>query len=300
MSNKPIIVVFTATGKTGGGFIDAVLKDGSFAPWAVTRYPDSDAARALAARGVEVVKADLNDPASLLPIMNGAYGVLGVTDFWEAFHAEEKQGKDLVDAAKAAGIQHFVWSTLEHSEINVPHWETKARVDDYLKSTGLPRTSVCTSFFHENIGNRFLFPVKQNQTTDGKALIEWPIKTDGATPMIYAHDIGVACLEAFKHPDQWIGKDMWLISEWRTPREIAQIISEELDIEVVIKEVDDLQWKTNRRISDFEELWLNMELFYVTYPHGNGRDIASTTRLIPELVLFRDYVKLRGRSLLSQ
>ncbi|KAG8802008.1 NmrA-like domain-containing protein 1 [Serendipita sp. 398] len=228
--SKPIIVVFTATGKTGGGFIDAVLKDGSFTPRAVTRNPDSDAAKALAARGVEVVKADLSEPASLGPVyviqsinnnklslltdifrMKGAYGVLGVTDFWQAFFAEEQQGTDMVDAAKAAGIEHFVWTTLEHSKVEVPHWETKARVDDYLKSTGMPRTSVYTSFFHENIGNPAFSPIKVDKNT-GKALIDWPFKTDGPIGMIYANDIGVACLEAFKHPDQWIGKYLLLLS----------------------------------------------------------------------------------------
>ena len=60
---------------------------------------------------------------------------------WQAFSAEEKQGKDLVDAAKKAGIKHFVWTTLEHSDIAVPHFETKANIDDYLKESGVPRTS---------------------------------------------------------------------------------------------------------------------------------------------------------------
>jgi hypothetical protein len=55
--------------------------------------------------------------------------------------AEEKQGKDMVDAAKAAGIKHFVWNTLEHGIWEPPHFETKARVNDYLISSGLPRTS---------------------------------------------------------------------------------------------------------------------------------------------------------------
>ncbi|KAG8764859.1 hypothetical protein FRC15_007367 [Serendipita sp. 397] len=282
---------------------------------------------ALAARGVEVVKVDLSEPASLGPVMKGAYGVLGVTDFWQAFFAEEQQGTDMVDAAKAAGIEHFVWTTLEHSKIEVPHWETKARVDDYLKSTGLPRTSVYTSFFHENIGNPAFSPIKADKNT-GKALIDWPFKTDGPIGMIYASDIGVACLEAFKHPDQWIGKyllllstssfvffvffllilfllplvgkDMRILTEWKTPREICQIIGEELGIDVEIKEVDDEQWKKNKNIPHFEEIWLNMELFYVMYPDGNGRDIELTNKLVPGLLSFRDYVKMRGKSLLSQ
>ncbi|PVF90757.1 NmrA-like protein, partial [Serendipita vermifera] len=150
MSNKPIITVFLATGKTGGGMIDAILDDGTYAARAVTRNPNSDAAKALAARGVEVVQGDLNDPTSTEHAVEGAYGVLGATDFWSSFFDEEKQGKSLVDVAKTAGVKHFIWVTLDHS--GVPHFDTKARVDDYLKDSGLPRTSLYTVFFVENIG----------------------------------------------------------------------------------------------------------------------------------------------------
>lgn len=90
--------------------------------------------------------------------MKGAYGVFGVTDcafnespltiettnghtVWTAFLEEEQQGKDMIDAAKHAGVKHFVWTTLDYSEWHVPHFETKARANDYLIASGLPRTS---------------------------------------------------------------------------------------------------------------------------------------------------------------
>ncbi|KAG9020905.1 NmrA-like domain-containing protein 1, partial [Serendipita sp. 407] len=93
--SKPIIVVFAATGKSGAGMVEAILKDGTFQARAITRNPESSSAKALAAKGVEVVKADLSDPSTLAPAMEGAYGVFGVTDFWQAFMAEEQQGKDM-------------------------------------------------------------------------------------------------------------------------------------------------------------------------------------------------------------
>jgi uncharacterized protein YbjT (DUF2867 family) len=79
---------------------------------------------------VEVVKASLDDPASLTAPLQGAYGVFGVTNYWEhSGEGEMRQGKALVDAAKAAGVKHFVWSTLDKEEPQVPHWITKAAVD---------------------------------------------------------------------------------------------------------------------------------------------------------------------------
>ena len=84
-----------------------------------SKYPD-----------VEVVKASLDDPASLTAALKGAYGVFGVTNYWEyGGEAEIRQGKALVDAAKAAGVKHFVWSTLDKIDPQVPHWIMKAAVD---------------------------------------------------------------------------------------------------------------------------------------------------------------------------
>lgn len=109
-----------------------------------------------------MVKADLNDVESLKKAFEGVYGVFGLTnckDFryeneyvsdkarskvWEVMSGEIEiqHGKNLVDAAAAAGVKHFVWSTLDHtSDPEVPHWNSKAAIDDYLKEKGLPQTS---------------------------------------------------------------------------------------------------------------------------------------------------------------
>src|SRR5205085_155432 len=107
MSSKRIIAVFGATGAQGGGLVQAILDDasGSFVARAITRKPDSDKARALAAKGVEVVAADADDPASLLPALRGAYGAFCVTNFWEHLSAERegKQATAMARATKQAG-----------------------------------------------------------------------------------------------------------------------------------------------------------------------------------------------------
>ncbi|PVF95818.1 NAD(P)-binding protein [Serendipita vermifera] len=293
MSNKPSITVFLATGRTGG---EKALVEDILAARAVTRNPNSDAAKALAGRGVEVVQGDLNDKASIERAVEGAYGVLGATDFWSSFFAEEQQGKDLINAAKKFGVKHFIWVTLDHS--GVPHFDTKARVDDYLKESGIPRTSVYTTFFVENIGMPFFFALKRDKA--GNILIDIPFKTDGPIPIIAASDIGKWALVAFKNPDEWIGKDLKVIVEWKTPREIAKIVEEEYGEKVVIKEVDKAQWKANKTaIPNFEEAWLNLQFFYDFYPHGNGRDAEFSKGLISNPITVRDYVRAKGKSLIS-
>lgn len=292
--SKPVIVVFAATGKSGGGMIDAILADGSFQARAVTRNPDSESSKALAQKGVEVVKADLNQPATIEKAMEGAYGVFGVTDFWTAFMAEEQQGKDMVDAAKKKGIKHFVWCTLEHNEQwRTPHFETKARVNDYLIASGLPRTSLYTSWFAENIKSEF-FSIKRNAS--GKVVMDVAYKTDGKIPVISASDIGGWALVAFKNPTQWIGKDMKVATEWITPREIAKLVSEEIGEEVEVKEVDDAKWQ-KLRTKEYEEMWLNLQTFYTAGP--DYRDVELSRKLLPNAKTVKDVIHSWGKSVVQ-
>src|SRR6188472_2710633 len=124
MADRKLIAVFGATGAQGGGLARAILDDpdGGFAVRAITRNVDSDKARALAARGAEVVAADLDDPESLQRAFDGAYGAYCVTNFWEHFSPEKEkaQARNLAQAAKTAGLRHAIWSTLEDTRELVP------------------------------------------------------------------------------------------------------------------------------------------------------------------------------------
>jgi len=145
-----IVSVVGATGAQGGSVVDALLKDKSFTVRAITRNPDSDAARALAAKGAQVVRADSNDVASLTAAFVGSYAIYAVTDFFEPFakvgaekamDVESEQGINIAKAAQATStLQHYVWSTLPDAmkisggKYLVPHFEAKNRVDRYIKS----------------------------------------------------------------------------------------------------------------------------------------------------------------------
>ena len=152
MADKKIMAVVGSTGAQGGSLCEAILSDpnGGFACRAVTRDPEKDKAKALAAKGAEVVKADLDDVESLKKAFAGAYGVYGVTNFWEHFSGEKEkaQAKNIADAAKAAGVKHVIWSTLEDTrklmapddkrmpmlqeKYRVPHFDAKAEANAYF------------------------------------------------------------------------------------------------------------------------------------------------------------------------
>src|ERR1035441_5097578 len=110
MSDKKIIVVFGATGAQGGGLARAILNDknSEFAVRAITRDPNSDKAKALAALGAEVVAGDIDDVESLKKVLKGAYGAFFVTFFWAHFSPDKEmaEAKNMAEAAKDAGLEH--------------------------------------------------------------------------------------------------------------------------------------------------------------------------------------------------
>src|SRR5436190_13346726 len=178
MADKKIIAVLGSTGSQGGGLANAILSDpgGGFAVRAITRKTDGDKAKALAAKGAEVVKGDLDDVESLKKAFAGAHGVYAVTNFWEHFSAEKEkaQAKNVADAAKAAGVKHVIWSTLEDTrklmkaddkrmpmlqeKYRVPHFDAKAEANAYF--AGAPTTFLVTSFYWANLYMFGLAPKK--------------------------------------------------------------------------------------------------------------------------------------------
>src|SRR5580698_4011057 len=127
MSNtKRLIAVIGATGHQGGAVVRALQASGQFKVRALTRNPASHPQLA-----DEVVLADLNRPEILKSAFAGAHGIFLVTNFREPGTDERKQALAAVQAAKDAGIQHFIWSTLPNVEaisggkLNVPQFTEK-------------------------------------------------------------------------------------------------------------------------------------------------------------------------------
>src|SRR3954469_11689914 len=171
MAQKKIIAVVGATGAQGGGLVRAILADksGGFAARALTRHPDSDKAKALAQAGAEVVAADLDDEKSVERAFAGAYGAFCLTNFWEHFSVEKElaQANNMARAAKTAGVQHVIWSTLEDTrkwvplsddrmptlqgKYKVPHFDAKGEADARFRDRGVPTTFLLTSFYWDNL-----------------------------------------------------------------------------------------------------------------------------------------------------
>src|SRR5438445_4770090 len=146
-----VVLVTGATGRQGGAVIRHMLPKG----WrlrALSRNPSTYAAKELTRLGVEVVQGDLEDPASLDRASRRVYGIYSVQDFWAVGAKREvQQGKNLAEAAKKAGIQHFVYSSVGGAERNsgIPHWESKWEIEKHIRQLKLPATIFRPAAFME-------------------------------------------------------------------------------------------------------------------------------------------------------
>ena len=244
MADKKIIAVVGATGSQGGGLAHAILDDpnGGFGVRAITRDTTKDKATALAAKGAEVVKADLDDVDSLKKAFAGAHGVYCVTNFWEHFSGEKEktQAKNMADAARAAGVKHVIWSTLEDTrtlmaaddkrmpmlqeKYRVPHFDAKAEAN--ASFAGLPVTFLVTSFYWDNL---YMFGLMAKKGDDGNYSWAYPMGTSKLAG-IAAEDIGKSAYGIFKAGDQYVGKTVGIVGENLTIAEMGEKLSTGLGI----------------------------------------------------------------------
>jgi uncharacterized protein YbjT (DUF2867 family) len=240
---KKIIAVTGATGAQAGGLVQAILEDGAgeFAVRVITRKPESEKARAYQARGAQVVVADLDDLDSLTHAFEGAYGAFCVTNFWEHFSPakEQQQARNLADAAKRAGVQHVVWSTLEDTRLDVPlsddrmptlqgaykvpHFDAKGASDHWFRDLGVPTTFFRVSFYWDNLIH---FGMGPKRGEDGVLNLVLPMG-DKKLSGIAAADIGRCAYGIFQRPEL-IGQVVGVAGDENTGEEIAATLSRAL------------------------------------------------------------------------
>lgn len=213
--SKPIVVT-GATGKQGGAVARHLLKNGHSVR-AVTRSPDKPAAQALAADGAEIVKADLEDRASLDAVLQGAGGLYSVQDFLEAgVEAEERQGKNLTDAAAASEIEHIVYTGASTMDRNtgVPHLDSKWNVEMAIRNSGKPWTVFRPAAFMDNWE-------WERESIAEHGAIHYPMRPKMPYAQIACDDIGRMVALAFEQPGMWANKASPITGDVSTMAEVA-------------------------------------------------------------------------------
>jgi uncharacterized protein YbjT (DUF2867 family) len=306
MSDKKIIAIVGSTGAQGGGLARAILADsgGDFAVRALTRDPSKEAAQALQSAGAEVVQADLDDEASLERAFAGAYGAFCVTNFWEHFSGEKEieQARNQATAAKAAGIQHAIWSTLEDTRdfisldddrmptlqerFKVPHFDAKHEAHSAFEDAGVPTTFLHTAFYWENF---IYFGVGPQRGPDGILALTFPMG-NAKLPGIAAADIGKVAYAIFKAGDEYIGESLFISGENLSGAELASAFSKALGEEVAYNDVDPDAYRSFG-FAGADEMG-NMFQFKRDFEsdYAGARDTAKVRALNPELLDFEAWL----------
>jgi uncharacterized protein YbjT (DUF2867 family) len=281
------ILVIGATGQQGGAVAEA-LKRTDFAVRALVRphastNPKSEKAKRLVQQGVQIVEGDLDDFQSLVRAMEGAYGVFSVITFQDGgVQREEARGKRVADAAKEAHVQHFVYSSVGGADrkSGVPHFESKWRVEQYIRELGLPSTIVRPTTFMTNL-QEMSAPIRFLALSMSRVSI-----VDRPLQMIAVRDIGKWVAHVFSHPATYLSKAI-------------EIAGDEVTFPQMISAYQKVYGKRPR------SMWLPASLFsrgdlgkMFTWlsKYGYEADLAANRAAIPDLLTFEQFLALKKRS----
>jgi len=280
MSNSDKLILVTgATGQQGGATVRHLLTQG----WRVrglTRNVQGAAAQALAAAGAEVISGNMDDRASLDKAFAGAYGVFSVQNFWlpdVGAAGEVRQGKIVADAAKAAGVQHLVYTSVGGAErqTGLSHFDSKWQIEEYVRSLSLPATVLRPVFFMENLTSPMMGP------RDG--VLANALRPTTSLQMIAVEDIGFFAALAFARPQEFIGKAIELAGDSLTMPQVAETMTRVTGqpvqfVEVPLEQVAAFSQETADMLA-----WFN--------DHGYEADIAGLRKLHPGMLTFETLLR---------
>jgi uncharacterized protein YbjT (DUF2867 family) len=203
------------------------LLDRGFRVRALTRDPQAPKAQALADQGAEVVQGDMQDRSVMKRVLEGAYGIFSVQNFWETgYDREVQQGKTVADATKEAGVQHCVYSSVgsAHRQTGILHFDSKWEVEEQVRKLDLPYTVLHPVFFMQN------WEMMREPVLGGT--LAQPLDPDKPFQHVAVEDVGAFAAIAFEHPDEWIGREVDIAGDEHTMPEIAETFSRVMGREV--------------------------------------------------------------------
>jgi uncharacterized protein YbjT (DUF2867 family) len=276
-----LILVTGATGNQGGAVARSLL-DRGFRVRALTRDPQKPEAQALTEQGAEVVQGDMEDRSTMDRVLEGAYGVFSVQNFWETgYEREVQQGKTVADAAKTVGVEHFVYSSVgsAYRKTGIPHFDSKWEIEEHVRSIALPYTILRPVFFMQN------WEMMREQILDGT--LAQPLDPDKPFQHVAVEDIGAFAALAFEHPDEWLGREVDLAGDEQTMPEIAETFGR-----VIGREVEYYQVPWDQFEEQMGEEYAVMYRWFNDV--GYEADIAVLRQEYPELTTFERYLRSHG------
>lgn len=277
MKDKTIFVT-GATGHQGSAAVRHLLEAG-FNVRGLTRDPGSPRGEALKELGADILRGDLDDPLAVRNSLAGCYGVFAVLTWVEEGPAGEiKQGRILANAAKAEGIQHFLYSSVCGADRNtgIPHFESKATNERYMRSIGLPLTVLRPVHFMEN----FNAPTAHRLISEGNLVMA--LSPEKPLQMVSVEDIGFLAAIILDNPEDWAGRAVDIAGDSLTMPEVAELFSAYIGRKVFFRErpLQDLKRIDSERYLMMK--WLN--------DHGYDADIEAIRKVYPSLMTLEQWL----------
>jgi uncharacterized protein YbjT (DUF2867 family) len=287
MTNDRTILITGVTGNQGGAVARA-LQGSGFRLRGLTRTPDSERAAALARDGVEVVKGDLDDEATLRGVLAGTWGVFGVQNTLDAgVEREEAQGKRLATLAREAGVEHYVYTSVgsAHKRTGVPHFDNKWRVEETVRGLRFPSHVILRPvFFMDNL----LSPYSLQGST-----LAWALGPDTRLQMIAVDDIGWFGARAFTDAAALNRREIDLAGDVRTMRETVEILTEALGRPIAFQQTPSEQVQQYSEDAALMLQWFE-RVGYSADIAGLEREFGRTLTRLPEWA--RRHARPDGRS----
>lgn len=276
-----IVAVMGATGRQGGSVARHLLADG-WSVRAITRKPSSAAAVRLRELGAEVVRADMAQEGSLTAAFSGVYGVFSVQNpMTSGIEGEIRQGKNVANAAKAAGVEHVVYGSagVGRSDTGVGSWDSKLAIEAHMRDLGLPVTVLRPVAFMELMSDKGFYP----------AVAMWhlmPKLTGADLPIgwISVEDVGAAAARAFGEPDRFVGAELRLAADVRSNVECRRLWAQIQGWPP--KSFPMPVWLFHRFVgTDLTTMWRWLSTA------GLDFDVAQTRELLPSALTVRDWLQ---------
>lgn len=295
LNSLPIALVTGATGAQGGSVARALLASRQWTVRAMTRHPDSPAARRLAAAGAQIVFADLGDPNSLAPAFHGAHAVYGVTNYWEHFAAEYAQGRHLLEAVAASHARHFVFSPAASARFvsdgrhSVPEYDIKGQLEMDAQAMGLPMTSVHIASYYEN----FLTFMRPTLQPNGQYALDLPLG-NALYAAVSVDDVGPVVAKIFANPTAFMHASVHIVGEEQPMSAYVDAMAQATGTTIAYRAISRDEYATRGTVA--AEARANLFDYLRRYAATRAGRLAISKALYPGIERFAPWILRRART----
>jgi len=297
MSGKKIISIIGATGGQGSGVIREVLKQGDWTVRGITRNLDSEPAKNLRSQGVEVIGGDISNKDDLKKLFEGADTVfVNTTSNYETGAEEEvKLGKLIIDVAKEQNVRYVILSSEENAEKiskgthKVPHFTSKAIIEDYLAQSGIPYTSVQIATYYENFQRGY----SPRLNAEGVYEFAFSVAPDSKFPLASVDELGLVVAKILEKREDFFGRKVFVAGDYLTPNEFVAIFSKVWKRPVRFNYIppDVYSRLPFSRAPEIAEMFDFIHLYGYAGEKVNGRDIFEGKKVCGNLSTFEQWLE---------